>query len=106
MLVATAACTVPLVPAGAAAECTAPTTWASSELIVVLKRLSEALRDGDRIAAVVLGTATNQDGASGFKDNGAAQEKVYIKALQHARITPEEVSYIECHGTGTSWAIL
>ena len=72
--------------------------------VVILKRLSDAQKDGDNVLAIIAGTGVNQDGASsGFTvPNGLAQEKVINKALHHANVKPEEVSYIECHGTGTS----
>ena len=71
--------------------------------MVVLKRLSEAERDGDRILGLVLGSAVNQDGASaGFTvPNGPAQEVVIGEALSRAGIEPAEVDYLEAHGTGT-----
>jgi acyl transferase domain-containing protein/acyl carrier protein len=71
--------------------------------IVVLKRLSDALADGDSIVAVIKGSATNQDGHSnGFTaPNGAAQQAVIRQALQNSGITPPQISYVEAHGTGT-----
>ena len=71
--------------------------------IVVLKRLSEAEADGDRIWAVVRGSALNQDGASpGLTvPSGPAQEKVIEAALQRAGLQPTDVDYVEAHGTGT-----
>ena len=71
--------------------------------IVVLKRLSEAEADGDRIWAVIRGAAVNQDGASpGLTvPNGAAQERVIEEALSQAGVLPAEVDYLEAHGTGT-----
>lgn len=71
--------------------------------IVVLKRLTDALADGDDIIAVIKGSATNQDGHSnGFTaPNGAAQQAVIRHALQNSGVTPADVSYVEAHGTGT-----
>ncbi len=71
--------------------------------IVVLKRLAEAEADGDRIWAVIRGTALNQDGASpGLTvPSGPAQEKVIEAALLRAGLRPSEVDYVEAHGTGT-----
>ncbi|MCF6524679.1 type I polyketide synthase [Streptomyces sp. JJ36] len=72
--------------------------------IVVLKRLSDALRDRDAILAVVRGGAVNQDGRSSgiTAPNGAAQRDVLRRALRAARVAPEQVSYVEAHGTGTT----
>jgi acyl transferase domain-containing protein len=72
--------------------------------IVVLKRLSDAQADGDRILAVIRGSAVNQDGkSSGLTvPNRQAQESVIRDALAAGRVAPNEVTYIEAHGTGTS----
>ena len=71
--------------------------------VVLLKRLSDALRDGDRIAAVVRGTAVNQDGRSNglTAPNGPAQQAVIREALRTARVEAREISLVEAHGTGT-----
>ena len=71
--------------------------------IVVLKRLSDAQRDGDRVLALVRGTAVGQDGDSAglTVPNGPAQEKVIRSALATAHLGPEDISYVEAHGTGT-----
>jgi acyl transferase domain-containing protein len=71
--------------------------------VVVLKRLSDAVRDQDRILAVVRGGAVNQDGRSAgiTAPNGAAQVDVFRRALTAAGVRPEQVGYIEAHGTGT-----
>ncbi|ODM26051.1 condensation domain-containing protein [Acetivibrio mesophilus] len=70
---------------------------------VLLKPLSKAVRDGDRIYAVIKGSAANQDGRSiGLTaPNAAAQERVILKAWKDAGIDPETITYIETHGTGT-----
>ncbi len=72
--------------------------------MVVLKRLSDALIDGDNIHGVILGSAVNQDGASSglTAPNGPAQEQVFRDALLNAGISPGEVDFVEAHGTGTS----
>ncbi|MGZ9234786.1 MAG: type I polyketide synthase, partial [Anaerolineales bacterium] len=72
--------------------------------MVVLKRLSDALADGDTILAVIRGSAVNQDGRSSglTAPNGLAQEAVIRSALANAHVEPWLVSYVEAHGTGTS----
>jgi amino acid adenylation domain-containing protein/thioester reductase-like protein len=72
--------------------------------IVVLKRLSRALADGDRIHALVRGTAVTQDGRSNglTAPNPEAQKAVLREAYRHAGISPGDVQVVEAHGTGTS----
>ena len=71
--------------------------------IVVLKRLSAAQADGDPILALIRGSMVNQDGRSSTLSapSGPAQQRLLQQALQQARVTPDQVSYIEAHGTGT-----
>ena len=71
--------------------------------MVVLKRLSEAEADGDRIWGVIRGSAVNQNGASAGPTvpNGPAQERVIEEALSRAGVAPSEVDYLEAHGGGS-----
>jgi acyl transferase domain-containing protein len=70
---------------------------------LVLKRLSDALMDGDTVLALVRGTAIGQDGESAglSAPNGTAQEGVMRAALANARLEPGDIQYVEAHGTGT-----
>jgi phthiocerol/phenolphthiocerol synthesis type-I polyketide synthase B len=71
--------------------------------VAVLKRLSDALRDGNPVLAVVRGSAVNQDGRSNglMAPNPAAQMAVLRAAYANAGVEPREVDYVEAHGTGT-----
>jgi acyl transferase domain-containing protein len=72
--------------------------------IVVLKRLADALRDGDTIRAVIRGSSINNDGArkAGFTAPRVdGQAKVICTAQEIAQVEPETVTYLEAHGTGT-----
>ncbi|MEO8496545.1 MAG: type I polyketide synthase, partial [Planctomycetota bacterium] len=72
--------------------------------LVLLKRLSDAVADGDRIMALLRGSAINHDGPSNglTAPHGPAQEALLRSALKDARVRPDEVAYVEAHGTGTS----
>ncbi|GGA37440.1 hypothetical protein GCM10007416_07940 [Kroppenstedtia guangzhouensis] len=72
--------------------------------VVVMKRLEDALRDGNTVYAVIKSTAINNDGGhkAGFTAPGVEGQASVIRAAhQAAGIKPEEVSYVETHGTGT-----
>ena len=72
--------------------------------VVVLKRLSDALKHGDNILALIRGSAVNHDGfSSGFTvPNGLAQQALIREALRSAKVEPSDVTYVEAHGTGTA----
>lgn len=72
--------------------------------IVVLKRLSDAIADSDRILAVIRGSAVNQDGHSTLlaAPNGPAQQALIREALACAQVEPERIGFFEAHGTGTA----
>ncbi|WP_405858481.1 SDR family NAD(P)-dependent oxidoreductase [Streptomyces sp. NBC_00090] len=72
-------------------------------VVMVLKPLTAALADGDDVYAVVRGSATNNDGATPALTvpDAQAQERVIRAALRRAEVTPDQVQYVELHGTGT-----
>jgi microcystin synthetase protein McyD len=72
--------------------------------VVLLKRLSDALRDGNRVLALIRGSAVNNDGAtSGFTvPSGPAQATLIRRALAEAQLSPDDLEHLEVHGTGTS----
>lgn len=72
--------------------------------VVVLKRLTDAVRDSDRVLGVVRGSAVNQDGRSNglTAPNAPSQRDVITRALRSADVAAATVSYVETHGTGTS----
>jgi len=71
--------------------------------LVLLKPLAAAERDGDTILAIIRGSAVNQNGrSSGLTAfNGQSQEAVIRSALHHAGVSPDEISYVETHGSST-----
>ena len=68
--------------------------------VVALKRLSDALADGDHISAVILGSAANNDGSAcaGYTAPGVdGQAAVIADAIRFAGVKPETIGYVECH---------
>ncbi|MGW1761131.1 type I polyketide synthase [Streptomyces mirabilis] len=72
--------------------------------MLVLKRLDDARRDGDRVLAVIRGSAVRQDGESAalMAPNGKAQALLMQAALKNAGLGAADVQYVEAHGTGTA----
>ncbi|WP_131770558.1 type I polyketide synthase [Candidatus Protofrankia californiensis] len=72
-------------------------------VVLVLKRLEDAIRDQDRVLAVLRGLAVNHDGKTSrfTRPSGQAQEEVFRTALANAGVDPADVGLVEAHGTGT-----
>src|ERR1700719_3286892 len=72
--------------------------------MVLLKRLSRAIEDGDRVQGLILGTSTNQDGHTNgiMLPSPEAQTRLVQDACRDAGIAPEEIGFVEAHGTGTA----
>ncbi|MBV9447173.1 MAG: SDR family NAD(P)-dependent oxidoreductase [Streptosporangiaceae bacterium] len=72
--------------------------------VVILERQADAIRRGDRLLALIRGSAVSQDGQSNSltAPSGLAQRAVIRRALAAAGLPPEQVGYVEAHGTGTS----
>jgi 6-methylsalicylic acid synthase len=71
--------------------------------VLVLKRLSDARRDGDRVLAVIRASAVQQDGRTNgiMAPSGTAQRALLAEACRRAGVSPDSVDYVEAHGTGT-----
>ena len=81
------------------------TVWGSGAGVVILKPLSQALKDRDKIHAVIKGSAVNNDGSAkvGFTaPSVSGQASVIQQALAHAQVSADTIDYIETHGTGTA----
>ncbi|KAJ3561746.1 hypothetical protein NPX13_g8825 [Xylaria arbuscula] len=70
--------------------------------VIVLKRLEDALADNDNIEAVITGWGRNSSGASSITHpHSEAQEKLIRQVLRQTYASPDQIGYVECHGTGT-----
>ena len=80
------------------------TVWGEGAVVFVLQRLEDAKKEKKHIYGIIKGSVVNQDGMSAgiTAPNPQAQVEVLTKAWEVAKINPENMAYIECHGTGTN----